>query len=79
MPHLNWSHFRPEFSGNPEDVEAHLPRTNDWMNTHQFQEGAKVQIFCLTLVGKAILWYESLKPIHVDCQGLQYKSTQQDS
>ena len=27
---LNWSHFRPEFSGTPnEDVEAHLLRTED--------------------------------------------------
>ena len=29
---MNWSHFKPEFSGKPEeDVEAHLLRTNDWM------------------------------------------------
>ena len=50
MPHLNWSHFKPEFSGKPdEDAEAHLHRTNDWMNTHQFQEGIMVQRFCLTL------------------------------
>ena len=27
---LNWSHFRPEFSGKPEeDVEAHLLKTED--------------------------------------------------
>ena len=31
------------------------------MNTHQFHEGIKVQRFCLTLVGEATLWYESLK------------------
>ena len=32
--HMNWSHFKPEYSGKPEeDVEAHLLRTNDWMNT----------------------------------------------
>ena len=31
---MNWSHFKPEFSGKPdEDVEAHLLRTNDWMTT----------------------------------------------
>ena len=31
--HMNWSHFKPEYSGKPEeDVEAHLLRTNDWMN-----------------------------------------------
>ena len=28
--HMNWSHFRPEFSSKPEeDFEAHLLRTND--------------------------------------------------
>ena len=44
MPHLDWSYFKPEFSEKPqEDAEAHLLRTNDWMNTHQFQEGVKVQ------------------------------------
>ena len=27
--HLNWSHFKPEFSGKPdEDTEAHLLCTN---------------------------------------------------
>ena len=36
---LNWSHFRPEFSGKPkEDVEAHLLRMEDWMTTHDFPE-----------------------------------------
>ena len=35
--HMNWSHFKPEFSGKPdEDAEAHLLHTNDWMTTHQF-------------------------------------------
>ena len=30
MPQLNWSHFKPEFSGKPEeDAEAHLLTTND--------------------------------------------------
>ena len=34
---LNWSHFRPEFSGKlEEDVEAHLLRMEDWMITHDF-------------------------------------------
>ena len=53
MPKLNWSHFKPKFAGKPdEDVEAHLLRTNDWMDTHAFPEGDKVQQFCLTLVGE---------------------------
>ena len=32
---LNWSHFKPEFAGGPEeDVEVHLLCTNDSMVTH---------------------------------------------
>ena len=72
IPQLNRSHFKPEFAGKlEEDAEAHLLRTNDWMDTHVFSEGAKVQHFCLTLVGEARLWYESLRPINVDWLGLQ--------
>ena len=57
---LNWSYFKPEFSEKPdEDAEAHLLNTNDWMNAHNFIEGVKVQRFCLTLLGKARLWYHS--------------------
>ena len=62
--HMNWSHFKPEFSGRPnEDVEVHLLRTNDWMTMHDFPEGVKVQSFCLTLVGEARNWYATLEPI----------------
>ena len=43
---------------------------NNWINTHQFQEGIKVKGFCLALVGEARLWYESLRPINEDWQGL---------
>ena len=58
---LNWSHFKPEFSGKPEeDAEAHLLRTNDWMTTHDFPDDQKVMRFCLTLSGEARLWYETL-------------------
>ena len=40
MQQLNWSHFKPEFAGKPdEDVEAHLLRTYGWMDTHAFPEG----------------------------------------
>ena len=67
QPQLNWSYFKPEFSGKPEeDAEAHILRTNDWMETHNFPEVAKVQRFCLTLTREARLWYESLRPIIVD-------------
>ena len=41
------------------------------MNKHQFQEGIKVQSFCLNLVAEARLWYESVRPFNVDWQGLQ--------
>ena len=45
---LNWSYFKPEFSGKPEeDAVAHLLRTNDWMETHNFPDDTKVQRFCL--------------------------------
>ena len=47
VPQLNWSCFKPEFVGRPdEDAEAHLLGTNDWMDTHAFLEGVKVQRFC---------------------------------
>ena len=62
-----------------EDAEAHLPRTNDWMDTHNFQDHAKVQRFCLTLVGEARLWYESLSPINVDWGDLKLMFRQQYS
>ena len=79
-PQLNWYHFKPEYAGRPhEDVEAHLLRTNDWMDTHEFPEHIKVQRFYLTLVGEASLWYESLIPISVDWVGLQTNFRQQYS
>ena len=50
--HLNWSNFKPEFSGKPEeDAEAHLLHSNDWMDAHHFNEDIKVQRFCLMSVG----------------------------
>ena len=62
VPQLYWSYFKPEFSGKPEeDVGAHLLQTNDWMETHNFPEVAKVQRFCLTLTVEARLWYETLR------------------
>ena len=60
--HMNWSYFKPEYSGKPEeDVEAHLLRAV--MTTHDFPDGVKVQRFCLTLTGEARLWYALLEPI----------------
>ena len=78
--YLNWSHFKPEFSGKPdEDAEAHLLHTNDWMTTHYFLEGVKVQRFSLTMLGEAGLWYQSLGSINIDWQGLQNLFRQQYS
>ena len=57
--HLNWSHFKQEFSGKPdEDAEAHLLWYNDWMTAHHSVEGVKVQRFCLTLLGEARIWFQ---------------------
>ena len=70
--HINWSNFKPEFSGKPdEDAEAHLLCSNDWINAHHFVNGVKVQRFCLTLLGEARLWFQSLEHINVDWPELQ--------
>ena len=70
--HINWSNFKPEFSGKAdEDTEAHLLHSNDWMNAHHFVNGVKVQRFCLTLLGEARLWFQSLEPINVNWPELQ--------
>ena len=59
----NWIGKKPEFSGKPEeDAESHLLSTRDWMEAHNFPEGEKVRHFCMTLIGEARLWYESLAP-----------------
>ena len=52
-------------------------RTNNWMDMHDFPDNVKVQIFCLTLVGKARLWYESPRPINAECDNLQHMFRQQ--
>ena len=62
--HIKWSNFKPEFLGKPEeDAEAHLLCSNDWMNAHHFNDDVKVQRFCLTLLGEARLWFQSLVPL----------------
>ena len=47
--------------------------------THEFLDQVKVQRFCLTLVGEARLWYESLRLINTDWVGLQNIFRQQYS
>ena len=76
---MNWSYFKPEFSGKAEDAAVHLLKTNDWMDTYNFPEHIKVRRFCLTLTGEARLWYESLKPIDMDWNALQTCFRQQYS
>ena len=64
---LNWSYFKPEFAGKlEEDAEVHLLGTNDWMETHNFPSDAEVRRFCLTLIGEARLWYETLGAVQLD-------------
>ena len=58
---------------------AHLLRMNYWIDTYAFQEGVKVQCFCLTLLGEARLWYESSRPINIDWIRLQNQFRQQYS
>ena len=80
MPQFNWSYFKPEFARKPDkDVEAHLLKTIDLMDTLVFPEGVKVQQFCLTLVGETRLWYESFRPIALDWNRLQNQFQQQYS
>ena len=77
---INWSYFKPKFSGIPgKDAEVHLLYTNDWMMAQHFMEGVKVQRFCLTLLGEARLGYQSIEPINIDWQGLQNLFRQQYS
>ena len=70
----NWIGKKPEFSGKPEeDVESHLLSTRDWMEAHNFPNEVKVRCFCLTLIGEARLWCESLAPLNDDWPALQNK------
>ena len=76
-PHVvyqNWIGKKPEFSGKPEeDLESHLLSTRDWMEAHNFPNEVKVRGFCLTLIGEARLWYESLALLDNDWPALQNK------
>ena len=77
---LNWSYFKPEFAGKPEeDVEAHPHRTNDWIDTHDFPDDTKVRRFCLPLTGEARLRYETLGTAQLGWAALQDHFQQQYS
>ena len=70
----NWIGKKPECSGKPEeDAESHLLSTRYWMEVHNFPEGEKVRHFCVTLIGEARLWYESLAPLDNAWPALQNK------
>ena len=70
----NWIGKKPEFSGKPEeDAKSHLLSTRDWKEAHNFPDDVKVRCFCLTLTGKARLWYESLALLDNDWPALQNK------
>ena len=49
------------------------------MDTYNFPEDIKVRRFCLTLMGEARLWYESLKPIDMDWNASQTRFRRQYS
>ena len=49
------------------------------MATHNFPDDAKVRIFCLTLMGEARLWYETLGAAKLDWAALQEHFRQQYS
>ena len=53
--HLNWSNFKPKFSGKPEDAEAHLLCLNDWMEAHHFDADIRVQSLPHTIGGSKIV------------------------
>ena len=77
---LNWSYFKPEFSGKPEeDAEEHLLRTNNCMEKHNFPDDQKVRRFCLTLTGEVRLWYETLGAAQLHWEALRDRFRQQYS
>ena len=50
MPQLNWSHFKPEFAGKPEeDLEEHLLRTNVGWTPMHFQKVSRSSDFVYLL------------------------------
>ena len=46
------------------------------MEEHNFPDDIKVQRFSLTLIGEAILWYKSLRPIANNWKELQVQFRQ---
>ena len=69
----DWEGEKPESQVSQKDAESHLLSTRDWMEAYNFPEGGKVRHFCITLIGEARLWYESLAPLDNDWPTLQNK------
>ena len=44
-------------------MEAHVLHSDDWMIADHFNEDVKVHRFCLTLMGEARLWFQSIEPL----------------
>ena len=66
-----------------KEAAQHVPQLN-WSHfkpefSEKPEEGIKVQRICLTLVGEARLWYESLRPINEEWQALQNQFRQEYS
>ena len=49
------------------------------METHNFPDDVKVRRFCLTFMGEARLWYETLRAVQLDWNALQELFWQQYS
>ena len=65
---MNWCYLSPN---SWEGLEAHLHRTIDWMETHNFAADQRVRRFLLTLAGEARLWYQSIHPFQDNLEELQ--------
>ena len=69
---MNWSYFKPEFSGKlDEDPEAHLLGTVHWMDMQIFAADQRVRTFPLTLAGEARLWNQTTHPFQDNWEDLQ--------
>ena len=63
--HINWSILSHNSQENLMKMQKYIYFIqNNWMNAHSFVDGVKVQRFCLTLLGEARLWFQSLEPLH---------------
>ena len=76
---MNWSYVKAKFSGKPQDPDAHILWVIDWMATHNFAPGQRVQRFLLTLADEARLWHQSIYPFQGNWEELQERLRMQFS